>query len=392
MIVVCVLLLGNVGATQSIFDLIVRNPPHDGGSAVAAPASGGVVDLAHWAATHHLDSGGHDRRNERDDLGSGGDSIISLTEFMRNRQYEHAASSSVQHGTQPEAAPTPRAVDHSRECYTRTDRSDYNGTVSVTAFGHTCRPWAFRYRKERGQVEVHASHNYCRGVLAPMRCAACYPSCDGAGPCYTTLECCDVGMPSRSCPAGPVAAPSLSVRAPATTPTRHSPPPPPSAAVDSSFSWRLLRRSFPSPPPPPQPVHSPPPPSYAPPPLSASRECYTSHDGSDYRGTANVTVNGYVCQRWTDLSPNNHSLRPGTALWYESGLGDHNYCRRPGGFACPWCYTLRYDPGGLEKRRDRRERKQKEHREKDRHHHTHLVRLGPKRAHGVEPGRTPAHR
>jgi hypothetical protein len=70
---------------------------------------------------------------------------------------------------------------------------------------------------------------------------------------------------------------------------------------------------------------------------SASSECYTSKDLSDYRGLVNVTSGGHACQKWSEQSPHAHEFRP--ELHPGVGLGDHNYCRAVGsGWA--WCYTL----------------------------------------------------
>lgn len=53
--------------------------------------------------------------------------------------------------------------------------------------------------------------------------------------------------------------------------------------------------------------------------------------GTTYKGTINFTINGLTCQKWSAITPHNHSY-----TW----VGDHNYCRSPlladGG---PWCYT-----------------------------------------------------
>ena len=59
---------------------------------------------------------------------------------------------------------------------------------------------------------------------------------------------------------------------------------------------------------------------------------------ADYRGFVSVTRSNITCQKWTSQSPHRHSFSPGN--YSDSGLGDHNFCRNPGGrrdFA--WCYT-----------------------------------------------------
>ena len=51
--------------------------------------------------------------------------------------------------------------------------------------------------------------------------------------------------------------------------------------------------------------------------------------GRDYRGKVNITVNGTVCQKWSDST---HDL---------TYLGDNNYCRNPSIYPSSelWCYT-----------------------------------------------------
>nr|XP_054757144.1 plasminogen-like [Lytechinus pictus] len=50
-------------------------------------------------------------------------------------------------------------------------------------------------------------------------------------------------------------------------------------------------------------------------------ECYTDPQGLDYRGFVSVSENGHVCKNWLLQSIVNDT--------YNSGLGDHNYCRTP---------------------------------------------------------------
>eukprot|EP00058_Branchiostoma_floridae_P019122 XP_002604611.1 hypothetical protein BRAFLDRAFT_92845 [Branchiostoma floridae] len=73
-----------------------------------------------------------------------------------------------------------------------------------------------------------------------------------------------------------------------------------------------------------------------------SDRCYG--DGSDYRGRANVTISGKVCQRWDSQTPHRHSFSPNKHP--AAGL-EQNYCRNPDHDDCPWCFTLdpyiRYD-------------------------------------------------
>lgn len=58
---------------------------------------------------------------------------------------------------------------------------------------------------------------------------------------------------------------------------------------------------------------------------------------ADYRGNIAQTVSGRTCQKWTAQTPWSHTR---TAQNYpDSGIGDHNYCRNPGGQDKAWCYT-----------------------------------------------------
>ena len=59
---------------------------------------------------------------------------------------------------------------------------------------------------------------------------------------------------------------------------------------------------------------------------------HNSTSGRDYRGTANTTVDGIPCQRWSDTEPHEHSF---------THVGDHNFCRNPIGAPASqvWCYT-----------------------------------------------------
>ncbi|XP_070533381.1 plasminogen-like [Ptychodera flava] len=70
-------------------------------------------------------------------------------------------------------------------------------------------------------------------------------------------------------------------------------------------------------------------------------ECYTSMDGSDYRGRVSETESGLSCQNWAEQSPHEHNTT--LAEFADAGIGNHSYCRNPDGSAQPWCYTT--DPG-----------------------------------------------
>jgi hypothetical protein len=73
-------------------------------------------------------------------------------------------------------------------------------------------------------------------------------------------------------------------------------------------------------------------------------ECYTSADGSDYRGNVATTTSGKVCMSWSvetksDGVTGTWTGTFGTTGAVEKGIGDHSYCRNPDGEPAPWCYT-----------------------------------------------------
>ena len=55
-----------------------------------------------------------------------------------------------------------------------------------------------------------------------------------------------------------------------------------------------------------------------------------STSGRDYVGEANTTVNGTLCQKWSDTEPHDHDF---------THVGDHNFCRNPDGDSAVWCLT-----------------------------------------------------
>ncbi|XP_065839317.1 uncharacterized protein [Oscarella lobularis] len=68
------------------------------------------------------------------------------------------------------------------------------------------------------------------------------------------------------------------------------------------------------------------------------RECRrTLYRGTYYRGTTSISVDGQSCLNWSELSTYSNLL----ALYPESGLGNHSYCRNPisENRTMPWCYT-----------------------------------------------------
>ncbi|XP_072165248.1 apolipoprotein(a)-like [Diadema setosum] len=70
---------------------------------------------------------------------------------------------------------------------------------------------------------------------------------------------------------------------------------------------------------------------------STNVECYTSTNGQDYRGTVSETESGRPCQNWNAQTPHKHEYTPDR---HPNVLGNHNYCRNPGRYLRPWCYTM----------------------------------------------------
>jgi hypothetical protein len=63
-------------------------------------------------------------------------------------------------------------------------------------------------------------------------------------------------------------------------------------------------------------------------------------DGTKYRGTNNITVDGIRCQNWTQNYKNNNKFID-FAKKNKLGLGNHNNCRNPEPKKKKdiWCYT-----------------------------------------------------
>eukprot|EP00928_Gymnodinium_smaydae_P079243 TRINITY_DN63218_c0_g1_i1.p1 TRINITY_DN63218_c0_g1~~TRINITY_DN63218_c0_g1_i1.p1 ORF type:complete len:194 (+),score=16.64 TRINITY_DN63218_c0_g1_i1:42-584(+) len=72
--------------------------------------------------------------------------------------------------------------------------------------------------------------------------------------------------------------------------------------------------------------------------------CFTEKQGGkNYRGNVSVTVSGRKCQKWTSNMPWNGTMK--YAATAGNGLGDHNFCRNPGGdLLQPWCFTTDANP------------------------------------------------
>ncbi|XP_077862658.1 uncharacterized protein LOC144344653 [Saccoglossus kowalevskii] len=71
--------------------------------------------------------------------------------------------------------------------------------------------------------------------------------------------------------------------------------------------------------------------------LGGIGECFYDTSGTDYRGWTNTTINGKVCQNWSEQIPHQHSYTPNN--YSNHGIGTHNYCRNPSESSATWCYT-----------------------------------------------------
>ncbi|XP_070543539.1 apolipoprotein(a)-like [Ptychodera flava] len=244
------------------------------------------------------------------------------------------------------------------ECYHESDGNDYRGTVSRTENGRTCQEWTEQSPHSHTRTPENypnaglGEHNYCRN-----------PDDTSGAWCYTRdssvrWELCDIGQPEENCePAnecyhetdgndyrGTVSrtengrtcqewtdqSPHSHTRTPENYPNsglgQHNycrNPDGTSGAwcytTDPYSRWELCDIG--------QPYENCGPPN----------ECYHETDGSDYRGTVSMTVNGRTCQEWTEQSPQSHSRTPEN--YPNAGLGEHNYCRNPDGWSGVWCYT-----------------------------------------------------
>ncbi|KAG9346956.1 hypothetical protein JZ751_005883, partial [Albula glossodonta] len=74
--------------------------------------------------------------------------------------------------------------------------------------------------------------------------------------------------------------------------------------------------------------------------ITPDAECYETN-GTDYRGTASVTLSGASCLPWNSdlLSDELHVDNVENAALL--GLGEHAFCRNPDEDERPWCYTMR---------------------------------------------------
>ena len=75
-------------------------------------------------------------------------------------------------------------------------------------------------------------------------------------------------------------------------------------------------------------------------------ECYRLGNGFDYQGNANLTIEGYPCQKWSSQYPTTHRYL-NASLFVDNTLEEiSSYCRNPrkisslGYEKWPWCYTM----------------------------------------------------
>jgi len=105
------------------------------------------------------------------------------------------------HATQVAVAPRVFNEEEVRECFTRSDLSDYKGRVNTTHGGYACQKWSSQTPHRHLHIPTPdnawqgiGDHNYCRAL-----------SWDSCAWCYTTVmhpkwECCIIGSPQPSCP------------------------------------------------------------------------------------------------------------------------------------------------------------------------------------------------
>ena len=75
-----------------------------------------------------------------------------------------------------------------------------------------------------------------------------------------------------------------------------------------------------------------------------AKDCFMLVTATDrtqalYHGTVNKTVSGRTCQRWDSQQPHRHINGDAKNFPTESLAEAANYCRDPGTYKKPWCYT-----------------------------------------------------
>ncbi|KAL4222542.1 hypothetical protein ACF0H5_018581 [Mactra antiquata] len=69
------------------------------------------------------------------------------------------------------------------------------------------------------------------------------------------------------------------------------------------------------------------------------RKCYDTTTHQAYTGTWNMTISGYICQRWDENIPHQHTFTD--ADFPDASITDAgNYCRDPDNSGYLWCLTI----------------------------------------------------
>ncbi|KAL7987622.1 hypothetical protein Chor_006541 [Crotalus horridus] len=180
---------------------------------------------------------------------------------------------------------------------------DYRGNVGVTETGKTCQSWA----SQEPHAHARSPENYpCKG-LEKNYCRN--PDGETKPWCYTTdpntrWEYCNIATQCDDVVTVTAAVPAVPPQIPPQIPEQE-----------------------------PQQVD----------------DCYYD-TGSNYRGTAAMTITGKKCQAWISMRPHRHSKTP--SAFPDADLR-RNYCRNPDGDKAPWCYTTdpetRWDYCNLQK-------------------------------------------
>ena len=71
--------------------------------------------------------------------------------------------------------------------------------------------------------------------------------------------------------------------------------------------------------------------------------CHSLDNGIDYSGTANKTIGGISCQRWSSQTPHNHRLTDPHGFVDDTIEEAGSFCRNPTTWdvgSWPWCYTM----------------------------------------------------
>ncbi|XP_077999987.1 apolipoprotein(a)-like [Glandiceps talaboti] len=238
------------------------------------------------------------------------------------------------------------------ECYHKANGADYRGTVSVTESGHTCQKWSSQSPQTHSYTIAAypagglGDHNYCRNPGGDSR-TWCYTTTEGVrweycnvGPavdvcdmsCFTDLKATDykgtlsVTNTGKECQQWTVQTPNTHSYTPEKFPNGglgahnycRNPGNDETAwcfTTTEGVRWEYCDVEK----------------------FRCQTECYHKANGADYRGTVSLTESGNTCQKWSSQSPQTHSY---TIEEYPAGgLGDHNYCRNPGGDSRTWCYT-----------------------------------------------------